>query len=345
MSSIMNPETVPPPKPASSEPAAAAAAALRFGTPASISPEAASKLGAIYALSSRRPPASRPMSVGDWDREREALDKRMTPVSDALVAELGVGWRNDQVGSVPVVRILPAAHRPPGRTLVYMHGGGFTRFSARSRLGLPALVAAATGDEVISVDYTVAPRGDWKLITDQVLSVWRELLAEGALPGSVGLFGDSAGASIAAGAVLKMRDQDLPLPGALYFMSPSCDLTYTGDSFLTLSKLDPVLDLEGSRWGADAYAEPQDQRHPYASPIYGDYSKPFPPTLIQGGTRELLLSSFVRQYQAIRAGGHEAVLDLYEGMPHVFQGSIPDTPEARTAIARGAAFLKQHLRA
>ena len=40
----------------------------------------------------------------------------------------------------------------------------------------------------------------------------------------------------------------------------------------------------------------------------------------------------------------EAVLDLYEGMPHVFQGSVPDTPETLTAIGRAAAFFGDHLR-
>ena len=322
----------------------AAETTLRFDIPATVSPEAANALGAIYAVTSRLPPATRPTSVEDWDRQREALDKRMIPASNALAAKLGVSVRDDRVGGVPVVRILPAGYKPNGRTLVYLHGGGYTRFSAHSRLGPPALVAAATGDEVISIDYTVAPRGNWKTVTDQVLDVWKGLLAGGAAPTSIGLFGDSAGGGIAAGSVLKMRDQGLPLPGALYLMSPSCDITYAGDSFLTLSKVDPVLDLESSRWGADSYAAPQDQKNPYASPVYGDYTKAFPPTLIQGGTREMLLSNFVREYQAIRSGDHEAVLDLYEGMPHVFQGSIPATPETRTAIARAASFFKTHLK-
>ena len=140
-----------------------------------------------------------------------------------------------------------------------------------------------------------------------------------------------------------MRDQSLPLPGALYLMSPSCDVTQQGDSYLTLAHIDPVLDPDSSAWGAAAYADPQDQKNPYVSAVYGDYTKAFPPTLIQGGTREMLLSNFVREYQAIRGGGHEAVLDLYDGMPHVFQASVPNTPEARTAIARAAAFFKQHL--
>ncbi|KQN49749.1 hypothetical protein ASE93_24015 [Serratia sp. Leaf50] len=71
--------------------------------------------------------------------------------------------------------------------------------------------------------------------------------------------------------------------------------------------------------------------------------QPFPPTLIQGGTREILLSNFVRHYQAIRAGEHEAVLDLYEGMPHVFQNVVPDASESKTAIARAVAFFERHL--
>ncbi|WP_174285016.1 alpha/beta hydrolase fold domain-containing protein [Sphingomonas bacterium] len=318
---------------------------LRFQVPSTVSPEAAKALSAIYAVAAKQPPEVKPASVEDWDRLREALDKRMIPASNAVVAKLGATVQDDQIGGVPVVRIRPANYTPSGRTLIYFHGGGYTRFSAHSRLGPPALVAAATGDEVISVDYTVAPRGNWKIVTDQVISVWKALLAKGIAPSSTGLFGDSAGGGIAAGSVFKMRDLGLPLPGALYLMSPSCDVTQQGDSYQTLSSVDPVLDRESSAWGAAAYADPQDQKNPYVSAVYGDYTKAYPPTLIQGGTREMLLSNYVREYQAIRGGGHEAVLDIYEGVPHVFQGSIPNTPEARTAIARAAAFFKLHLTA
>ena len=324
--------------------AVAAEPTVRFQVSATVSPEAARALGAIYAASSRRPPAIRPVTLEDWDRQRADLDKFMTPASNAVVASLGVSVQDDQLGGVPVVRIHPAGYRPNRHTLIYLHGGGYTRFSAHSRLGPPALVAAATGYEVISVDYTVAPRGNWRIVTDQVLSVWKALLAAGTAPARIGIFGDSAGGGLAAGSALKMRDLGLPMPGALYLLSPSCDITQQGDSYQTLASVDPVLDRDSSAWDASTYADPQDQKNPYVSPVYGDYAKAFPPTLIQGGTREMLLSSFVREYQAIRGGGHEAVLDLYEGMPHVFQGSVPNSPETRTAIARAAAFFKQHLR-
>ncbi len=324
--------------------AAASGPTLRFQVPATVSPEAAKDLTAAYGVAAGLPVPSRPASPEDWNRQKDALEKRITAPSKALADKLGVTLTDDQIGGVPVVRLRSAGYRPNGRLLIFLHGGAYTRFSAHSRLSPPALVAAATGDEVISVDYTVAPRGNWKSITDQVISVWRALLNRHVAPGSIGIFGDSAGGSLAAGSVLKMRDLGLPLPGALYLMSPWSDITANGDTYQTLSGLDPTLDVESLSWSADAYADPKEQKNPYISPVYGDYSKAFPPTLIQGGTREIFLSNFVREYQAIRGGGHEAVLDLYEGMPHVFQGVTPNSPETHTAIARAAAFFDAHLR-
>ena len=76
-----------------------------------------------------------------------------------------------------------------------------------------------------------------------------------------------------------------------------------------------------------------------------DYSKGFPPTLIQGGTREVFLSHFVRLYRAIDAADGIAVLDLYDGMPHVFQmrPEMAEARETRAAMKKMAAFLKRHL--
>ena len=183
----------------------------------------------------------------------------------------------------------------------------------------------------------------WRDVTDEVLAVWRALLGSGTRPQSAAIFGDSAGGGLAAGSVLKMRDQGLPLPAALYLLSPWSDITATGDSMSTMADFDPVLASHVLAWAADAYVHPDDQRHPYVCPVYGDYSKPFPPTLIQVGTREIFLSHAVRHYQAIRAGRHEAVLDVYEGMPHVHPALIPSAPEARVAIERASEFLLARL--
>ena len=315
----------------------------RYRVPDTVSPEAAAALRGLYGLLAQRPRSPPPVTVADFDRAAAEAEARIGPGVRAFAAKLGVVTVKDTLGGVPVLRIRPPGWRPTGRTLIYVHGGGYVLFSAETTLSVPAQIAVAGGDEVISIDYTLAPHADWRATTDQVTAVWRAELAAGVKPDRAALMGDSAGGGLAAGSVLKFRDLGLPLPGALYLLSPWSDITATGDSYTTLAAADPALTVEGLAPGATAYAKPADQKNPYVSPVYGDYRKPFPATLIQVGTREIFLSNAVRHVQAIRSGGHEAVLDVYEGMPHVHPALIPGTPEATAAIRRGVEFLHAHL--
>jgi acetyl esterase/lipase len=317
---------------------------MRYDVPATVSPQARQALVKTYAFLQQiaQAPQVAPVTQEDWDRRNAMANAVIGPRVKAATDALGISVHEDMLDGVPVLRIRPPGYTPRHRTLLYAHGGGYVLFSARTSLTVPALIAVASGDEVISVDYTLAPRGNWRTATDQVIAAYEGVLAT-RQPGQVGLLGDSAGGGLVAGAVLKMRDRNVPLPGALYLLSPWADITDTGDTYTTLAAADPSLDLGSLKAGADAYAAPADQRNPYVSPVYGDYTKAFPPTLIQGGTREMFVSNVVRQYQAIRGGGHAAVLDLYEGMPHVFQALIPDTPETATSMTRAAAFFDAHL--
>ena len=158
------------------------------------------------------------------------------------------------------------------------------------------------------------------------------------------VYGESAGGGLAAGAVLKMRDQGLGMPAAVVLWSPWSDITETGDSYATLKEADPLLYYPGNlKHCADAYAAPADQKHPYVSPVYGDYSRGFPPTLIQAGTKEIFLSNAVRHYQALDIAGIPVKLDLYEGMWHIFQVFNHDLPESKMARKKVKAFLGRHV--
>ena len=144
-------------------------------------------------------------------------------------------------------------------------------------------------------------------------------------------------------AVLKQRDEGAALPAAVLLFSPWADLSNSGDTALTLPEADPTLSYAGLLANsARAYAGNLDLKDPRVSPLYGDFSKGFPPTLIQDGTRTILLSDSVRSYRALKAAGQDAVIDLYEGMWHVFQGA--PAPEAAEALASAGAFLRQRLK-
>lgn len=282
-----------------------------------------------------------------WKRAWQAAEAASEPNVQATLKRYGPLVKEQTLGGVPVLDIKPKGYKDTSKVLVHLHGGAYTLYSAHSRLPSSVTAADATGLRVISVDYTVAPAGKWQKVTDEVLAVLDGLRKEGHALKQIAVYGESAGAALAAGSVLKMRDRGLGMPAAVVLWSPWADITNRGDSAITMRDFDPyyVYDRHLKK-AADAYAEAKDQKHPYVSPVYGDYSKGFPPTLIQGGTREIFLSHFIRQYRAIDTAGGTAVLDLYDGMPHVFpmRPELADAPETRAALKKMAQFLKHHLR-
>jgi acetyl esterase/lipase len=281
-----------------------------------------------------------------WKRAWQAGEAESEPKVKATLKRYEPKVEKRKLGGVGVLSIKPKGWKDNGKVLVHLHGGAYTMYSAHSRLVSSVPAAHATGLRVISVDYTVAPSGKWQKVTDQVLAVLAALQKEGYKLKDIAVYGESAGGGLAAGSVLKMRDKGLGMPAAVVLWSPWADITNSGDSAITMRNFDPYYVYEKHlKRAADAYADPKDQKHPHVSPVYGDYAKGFPPTLIQGGTRELFLSHFVRQYRAIDGGGGTAVLDLYDGMPHVFQmrPELEDAPETKAALKKMGAFLKQHL--
>ena len=243
-----------------------------------------------------------------------------------------------------MLEIKPKSWIDNGKVLVYVHVGAYTFQSAESTLGSSVLSATATGLRVISIDYTLAPQAQWKRASDQVLAVFKALMETGLTMEDIAIYGDSAGGGLAAGSVLKMRDKGMGMPAAVLLWSPLSDITDVGDSYTTLKHATPFYTYEKHLGkSARAYADPEDQTHPYVSPIYGDYSnKGFPPTLIQGGTKEIFLSNFIRHYQARDTAVIPVKLDLYEGMVHVFQAFLAGTPESELALSKSAAFLTEH---
>jgi acetyl esterase/lipase len=237
----------------------------------------------------------------------------------------------------------PKGWEDNGKVIVFTHGGGYTQQSALSSFPQGGQVADATGIRVLGVDYTLVPHAKWQEVTDQVVTVFEEILKQGYTVQDIAIFGDSAVGGLAAGCTLKMRDLGMGMPAAVALWSPFGDVTCPGDTYTTLKDAEPFLTYDlHIKACADAYAAPEDQKHPYVSPVYGDYSKGFPPTLIQGGVKEHMLSTFVRLYQAMDMAGVDVKLDLYEGMPHVFQAT-PHLPESKVAVGKTATFLKKHL--
>jgi acetyl esterase/lipase len=270
----------------------------------------------------------------DWIRFNDTIKMRFQPkIIDTLF------------DNVSVLDIRPKNWKDNGKILVYAHGGAYTLFSSGTMLGGSVPIADITGLRVISVNYTNPPAMKYNQILDQIITVIKVLLREGYRLEDIGIYGDSAGGGLAAGSVLKMRDEGMGMPAVVVLISPWSDITNNGDTYHTLHGQDPIITYNNSlRPSSMAYAPIDQHKNPYVSPVYGDYTKGFPPTLIQGGTKEIFLSNFVRQYQVIDQAGIPVKLDLYEGMWHVFQEINYDLPESAIAHAKFRDWVYLYLR-
>lgn len=285
-----------------------------------------------------------PSDLAGWKKVQAFVEKDALAQSDPIVRRYAPTVTERSVGGVSVQDVRPKGWKENRKVVVYVHGGAHTLYSAKSTLGRAAIFADDTGHRVISVDYTLAPEAKFNQMGDEVIAVIEALLTEGHALDDVLIYGDSSGGGLAAAAVLKMRGRRLGMPVAAVLVSPWVDVTRTGDTEFTLAHAEPNYVYEKhSIKAAGAYADPKDQKHPYASPVYGDFSKGFPPTLIQGGTKEILLSGFIRLYQALDTAGVAVKLDLYEGMPHNFASRIPEAPESKVARKKIQGFVRLYL--
>ena len=151
--------------------------------------------------------------------------------------------------------------------------------------------------------------------------------------------GDSCGANLALALALRIKQENKQqLPSALILMSPFLDLTLTGESLRYNQKHDALLSIEALESGIDFYVpKNMDRSLPPLSPIFGDFAG-LPPTLVQIGSKEILLSDAQRFEEKAKAAGVQVNYKLYTGMWHNFQMFSPWFDEAKQSLADIAEF-------
>jgi monoterpene epsilon-lactone hydrolase len=310
--------------------------------PTTISPEAQKVLKEIYANKAYERAVPAVDDKKGWRKQHAAFEQAGKAKNDKAVEVSKVTVTDAKLGGTPVLDIRPNDWKDNRKVLVYTHGGAYTMFSARSTLMSSAVMARATGLRVISVDYTNPPFARWQEVQEQVISVFKALLAEGYTMKDIALYGDSAGGGLATSTVLNLRDRGMGMPAAVLLWSPWVDLTNAGDTANTLAYTDPLLHYDPLlKNSALAFANGVELPDPRVSPLYADFSKGFSPALITDGTKCIFLSTSVRLYQALEAAGQPVKLDIAEGMWHVYQQT--PMPESDVVIKKSTDFIHKHL--
>ena len=220
--------------------------------------------------------------------------------------------------------------------ILYCHGGGYSTGSSIYARTLTTKLAASTSMDVLSFDYRLAPEHPYPAATEDAMKAWDYLMLLGYGARDVIVAGDSAGGNMALSLVLKLKSQNRLLPRGLVLMSPWTDLTSSGKTHITRAEVDPVLNEEYLKSMIENYAPDQPLDDPLISPLFGEFEG-FPPTYIQVGDNEVLLSDATMLHKKMIQANVSVKLDAFKGMWHVFQMSPLKT--AYDAMEKNAEFI------
>lgn len=260
-----------------------------------------------------------------------------------------------------LVRVYPA-ERPAGTGLVWAHGGGF----AFGDIDMPesdwvARELSARGTTVISVDYRLAPVTaafapdqeprdgvHFPAASDDLLSAYRWALANadglGIRRDALAIGGTSAGGNLAAGAALRLSDDESPALVVLAY--PTLLAVQPAPGAELRARLDAQPDAD--RFGPDVVLSmyenylggPVDGAPVAAIPGLATASDlaAFPPTLMINGDVDELRVSGEHFAAALAATGRDIDVVTEPGTQHGHLNR-PDEAAATTTIERIAARL------
>lgn len=222
--------------------------------------------------------------------------------------------------------ILVRIYTPPGTHLkngmVYFHGGGWAYFSVDMYDAQLSALARLTDSVIVSVNYQKAPEHKFPIPHDDCFTGLSWVFNNAELLGidkrKIGVGGDSAGGNLAAGVVLRTRDQKvLPLAYQLLiypclgidFDTPSYNSNATGYglSKRTMSWLWSLY-LNGER----------DNSNPYAVPLNAQDLSALPPTMIITAEFDVLRDDGSRYAKKLEQAGVRVIYRDYPGMIHGF---------------------------
>lgn len=243
------------------------------------------------------------------------------------------------------VRSYDPGGAPEKPALVYLHGGGWTLFSLDTHDRVMREYAARAGVTVIGVDYALAPEAGYPIALDQVVTVARFLAARGSElgidPSRIAIGGDSAGANLAIGAALRIRDEGDPsLIRAMVLAYGVFDRESTAaarDRFggagnmLTAGEMDAF-------WRNYLQSE-RDSDSPYVVPIKANVQG-LPPAFFVVPECDLLTEQSLRMAERMKEAGVPIRLEIYPGATHSFLEAVSISALAGRAFAESASWLR-----
>ncbi|KAJ1824887.1 hypothetical protein LPJ56_002781, partial [Coemansia sp. RSA 2599] len=207
------------------------------------------------------------------------------------------------------------------KAVLYMHGGAFVTGGRFDNLPVALSLSSSTEMPVYLLDYRLAPATKYPGQLYDAYCAFRFLVDNlGYSIGDIVFAGDSAGGNLALALWQLTRE---PVAG-LVLLSPRVDVVSARRSWKTNIEWDilPEYNVEDPGSSLAQLLEQGDRQRledPFLAPIHASLDA-LPPTLIQAGTREVMLDDIREFVRRVRLQGNtDVVYTEYAGGFHVFQ--------------------------
>jgi monoterpene epsilon-lactone hydrolase len=275
------------------------------------------------------------------DVDVQSTRKRLDFFAGMVPIASGVHVRKDTIAGLHSEWLTPDGS-PDDKLLLYWHGGAYVMGSCASHRPCVSHIAREAGIRALVPEYRLAPEYPFPAAVEDSVRLYRALLEQGYEAKNIAIAGDSAGGGLCVAMLLSLRDQGVELPAAAGLLSPWLDLSGQGESMTTRVGQDPWFNPEDLPHVTAYYCSDSELTDPLVSPVFAQAAG-LPPTLIQVGDDELLLSDSERLAENMRASGGAIEIDVWPGMWHVWQMFIGLMPESRDAVVKLGNFIKGHL--
>ena len=280
-------------------------------------------------------------------KQDNGVPRFMVPYLNRQKELFALKFDDDKIAGVHVYVYTPhagvsGANRD--RVLINLHGGGFSGCWPACAELESRPIAALGNIKVVSVDYREGPDNKFPAASEDVATVYKELLKT-YKPENIGIYGCSAGGMLTAQSMTWFQKHNLPRPGAVGIFCASAG-EFGGDAAYTSTPLGEARMMREMREGGAnrlGYFSGVDMKDPLVSPIYApEMLGKFPPTLLITGTRAFEMSSAIYTHTELVKLGVDAELHVWEGLFHGFFYN-PDVPESREAYDVIVKFFNGHL--
>lgn len=291
-------------------------------------------------------PVVRVVCQSAWRRYHDDLDGMRTfldraGVASGLLAPPAAGCRivDGELGGLTTREFHPT-HAQHGRTVLYLHGGGFMVYARSAYTGFLSRLANDLRARVIVPAYRLAPEHPFPAAIDDCLRAYQSLLSGGQEPGQLLVAGESAGANATLVTLQRARDASTPMPAGAIMISGGFDFSWTSPSIHTNARRDVALGRRGLAFFQRWYRPDVDATDPLISPVFGDFAG-LPPLLFQTGDTEVLRDDSVRAAERARAAGVPVRLEVHPLAPHAWHQQTW-LPETRAALRQIGRFANAH---